>query len=94
MPMPEAAVNEDDPFPARKNQVRAPRDRANMQPKSVSHCMNKLPHEQFWLGIAPRDGGHASTPLLWCQNVHMGILVPIGDSDNKQRMRSGDFPSL
>jgi hypothetical protein len=76
--MPEAAMNEDDLFPARENQVRTPRKRANMQAKSVSHGVDQFPHEQLRFGIPPCDCGHAPASLLWRQYVHIGNLGTTG----------------
>jgi hypothetical protein len=69
MTVPVAAVYKNYGAPPAENQVRAPRHRSLIQPKTEA-CLVKVPPDlHLWLGIAPSDARHHSGTHRWSNNV-------------------------
>jgi len=67
--MPEAAVHKDGDPPAPKDDVGFSREFPGMEPKTVSHRVQKPADGQFWGCIAAPDTGHEGTAFLPAHDV-------------------------
>jgi hypothetical protein len=63
MAMPEAAVNEDNLSPARKNQVRRTRQVSSMKTKPIPLPVRNASDNEFRLGMLAPDSAHIPRPL-------------------------------
>ena len=69
MPMPEAAVHQDDGAVPGENQVRSTRKFAVLQTVAKPARMQSLAYEHLWLGVSPTDAAHVEPPLLGSQHI-------------------------
>jgi hypothetical protein len=70
VPMPEAAVDEDDLPAWPEAQVRAAWQIAAVQPIAISERINQSAHNQLGLGVLAPDAPHALAALYRCECVH------------------------
>lgn len=74
VPMPEAAVDEDDSPVFAQDNVRMPRQTWVVQPVAEPSAEQELSHQFLWRGISPSYRSHTTMALLFGQFVHRGQL--------------------
>lgn len=74
MAVPEASVNEDHGPPARKHNVRAPRQVATMKPEPEAECVKNRPHDSFRRGVTSADPAHVPAAMLGSNTVNHQTL--------------------
>ena len=70
MPVPETAVDEDDGFILRQNNVRLAGQGADILPETVSGAVEHGADEDFRLGVFAADPRHVPRTLGWRQVIH------------------------
>ena len=77
MPVPEAAMHEDDSAAPRKRQIRASWQILTMQPEAKAQRMQPLAQQHFRLRVLAADAAHIKPPLIRSEDVHhLGIRPP------------------
>lgn len=69
MPVPEAAVHEDDSVVLRKHHVRPARQVADSKTVAETETVQELTDDEFGLRIPPSDGGHHPRSNFWRDTV-------------------------
>lgn len=69
MSVPETAVNEDDLFVLRQDDIRRAGKVFPMQPEPVSHRMEKLSNDKLRFGVLALHGGHYFAAFFLVENV-------------------------
>jgi hypothetical protein len=77
MLMPETPVNEDDLSMPWKNQIGPSGQVFPMQTEAIPHSLYKRTHDQFRPRVLALDRGHATTTLLWSQNIGHAMAIRI-----------------
>lgn len=75
MPVPEAAVNENDGFVFGQNNVGFAGKVFNMQPVPEALCEKKFPDQHFGLGVFALNAAHVVTPYFWFMHIHTSNLA-------------------
>ena len=75
MPVPEAAVNENDLSPARKNDIRLSRKVLPVKAEPVAKCVEFPADNQLRPCVLGLDRPHNPTSLLDCASIDHGSLV-------------------
>jgi hypothetical protein len=70
VPVPEAAVYEDDLLQARKHEIRPTGKALGVQPEAVTEPENQLTDREFGLGVLVPNATHPLAALARCQGVH------------------------
>jgi hypothetical protein len=68
--VPKTAVNQHDPAPGRKHQIRNSGQIPQMQSESKTHAMDKTPDRDFRLRVLAPDASHESASFNFRQDVH------------------------
>ena len=85
--MPEAAMHKNDLAMAGKDNVRAARQLAVVQPEPIAHSMNHAANQQFRFGIARADTGHQLASLALGKLVHAARLTRCNAAGCRRRSR-------
>ncbi len=71
VPMPEAAVHEDDRVPLWKHDVRMSRQFGRMEAKAEAQCVKMTSHDHFRFCVLRPNPAHRVTALFWSYLVHL-----------------------
>jgi hypothetical protein len=67
--MPEAAVDEDDRFIFRQDDIRFARQSSDVQPKALTHPMQQPPDDKLRGSVLPADPAHVPGAAFQCQLI-------------------------
>lgn len=73
MPVPEAAMNEDHPFPQAEHEVRVSWQFFPVKSVAVTKSVNKAPDHHLGLGVLVPDPAHSLATLAWRQRIHAPV---------------------
>lgn len=70
MPVPEAAIYQDDLTIPGKHDVRPAWEALDVEAETEPHPVQQTPDKQFWLCVRSMNAGHQPAAALWREPVH------------------------
>lgn len=93
VPVPEAAMHENNGASGHENQIGPAGQGPAMQPIAIAHCGEQSTHDHFGAGVFSAYGGHATGALLGRKNVHDQTFTNVRAQSMKSATRTNFTPS-